>query len=330
MDPEAFDSYLRARFLLDQRTAPAIRRAIGYFEKSLGRDPRYALAWAGLATCYATLPITSDARPRDCFPNTVETVRRALALDISLPEAHIASGIAHFWFDWNWAAAEREFQRARELNPSDSRALMFLAHLYSNLSRHGEALKGIQAAGRLDPLSLIINTHQGQFLYHARRYAEAQRPLERILEVAPRFWIARVIHGLILGVRGRLREALREFSAGYRYSYGNTFAPALRGYTLGALGNSAAARTLLRELDRRARRTYVPPVHPSLVRLGLSEPAAALDDLEKAVEERDVRLVFLAVEPRWDPLRTHPQFEKLSKRIGFPTAPAGNRRPSHQ
>ncbi|MGC2421750.1 MAG: winged helix-turn-helix domain-containing protein [Candidatus Acidiferrales bacterium] len=318
MDPEVFDYYLRARFLLDQRTAPAIRRAIGYFEKSLERDPRYAQAWAGLATCYATLPITSDARPLDCFPKTTETVRRALALDISLPEAHIASGIAHFWFDWNWAAAEREFRRACELNPSDSRARMFLAHLHSNLGRHGEALKEIQAAGRLDPFSLIINTHQGQFLYHARRYAEAQRPLERVLEIAPRFWIARIIHGLILGVRGRLRKALREFSAGYRYSYGNTFAPALCGYTLGALGNFAAARSLLREIERRARRGYVPPVHPSLVRLGLSESEAALDELERAVEERDVRLAFLAVEPRWDPLREHSRFEKISKSVGLP------------
>ncbi len=323
LDPEVYDSYLRARSLWDHRTAPSIRGAIGYFEKALRGDPGYAQAWAGLATCYATLAITSDARPRDCFPAAKVAVARALALDGSLPEAHVATGTVHFWYDWDWAGAEREFRRSRELNPSDSHGRMFLAHLHSNLGRHEEALAEIQAARQLDPLSRIVNTHEGQFLYNARRYDEALRPLERVLELAPRFWVARMIHGLVLGARRRFRDALREFAKAYQYSYGNTFALGLRGYTLGASGNSGAARRVLRELERKARRSYVPPVHRSLICLGLSERTAAMEALENAIEQRDVRLTFLSVEPRWDALRNLPEFEEVCKQVGLPKGSVG-------
>jgi TolB-like protein/Flp pilus assembly protein TadD len=324
VDPDVYDSYLRARYLWDQRTTPAIRAAIGYFEKALQRDSGYAPAWAGLGNCFAALALTSNARPRECFPQAGEAAARALALDASLSEAHIARGLVYFWFDWDWLAAEKEFRCAVELHPSNSSARMFLAHLHSNLQRHDEAVPEIRAARRLDPLSLIVNTHEGQFLYNARRYNEASAPLERVLELAPRFWLAHLVLGKLCGVRQRFREALAEFAKAYRYSYGNLEPAGLRGYTLGMSGRAASARRVLRELERHARRRYVPPLIRSLIWLGLAEHTAALEALENAAEERDVRLTFLAVEPRWDPLRTHPQFERLCRRVGLPRGQAGH------
>lgn len=317
-DPEVYDSYLRARYLWAQRTASSVRRAIDYFEHALGRDARYARAWAGLGACHAVLPITGDFRPRDSFPRAKEAAARALDLDDTLPEAHVVRGIVHFWFDWNWASAEREFDRARRLNPSDCEARMFLAHLHSNLARHEEALTGIRAARSLDPLSLIATTHEGQFLYHARRYDEAVAPLERVLELAPRFWIAHIVLGKVWGVRKLFRQALAHFVRAYRYSLGNTEAEALRGYTLGLSRRAAGARRVLRELEQQSRRRYIPPVHRALISLGLGERGAALEELEKAVEERDVRLTFLAVEPRWESLRADPRFVAICKRLRLP------------
>jgi len=282
-----------------------------------------ARADAGSCESLASLALASDARPRECFPRAGEAAARALALDASLSEAHIARGLVYFWFDWNWMAAEQEFHRAVELHPSNSSAHMFLAHLHSNLQRHDEAILEIRSARHLDPLSRVVNTHEGHFLYNARQYDEAIAPLKRVLELAPRFWVAHLVLGKLFGVCQRFREALAEFAKAFRYSYGNTEPLGLRGYTLGMSGRAATARHVLRELERRARGCYIPPLHRSLIWLGLEEHTAALEALENAVEERDVRLTFLAVEPRWDPLRTHPQFERLCKRVGFPKGPRG-------
>ncbi len=318
VDAEVYDSYLRARYLWDQRTPTGVRGAIRHFEKALERDSRYAPAWAGLGTCYAVLPITSDTRPLDTFPRAKEAIDRALKIDGALPEVYVAQGITHFWFDWDWPAAERSLRRASELNPSDSSAALFLAHLHSNLGRHAEAIAEIRSARQTDPVSRLLNTHEGQFLYNARRYEEAMPPLLRVLELAPQFWIAHIVLGKLWGVAGHHRKALAEFAKAFRYSGGNTEAAGLRGYTLGISRQPAAARRVLGELRRRARASYVPPFARALVSLGLGEREATLEALEVAVEERDVRLTFLAIEPRWDPLRSHPRFRKVYERVGLP------------
>jgi hypothetical protein len=142
--------------------------------------------------------------------------------------------------------------------------------------------------------------------------------LEPLLQRAPRFWVARIVLGKIFGVRTQIRQALEQFSAAQRYSEGNTEGAGLRGYTLSKSGKSAQARRLLQELQVRSRSLYVPPVHRALVLLGLGERAEMNDALAEAVEERDVRLTFLGVEPRWDPLRKTAEFESIRQRVGLP------------
>jgi TolB-like protein/Tfp pilus assembly protein PilF len=318
VDPPVYDLYLRGRFLWEQRTGPSIKQAIRHFEKALASDSAYAPAWAGLATCYAIQAITSDSRPGDTFPLAREASDNAIALDDKLPQGHIARGIVSFWFDWNWDAAEREFRLASELNPNDPSARMFRAHLYSNLARHAEALAGIREALMLDPLSRILNTHQAHFLYNARRYDNAADVLEPLLSRAPRFWVARIVLGKIYGMRKQLKQALDQFTAAHRYSHGNTESVGLRGYTLGNSGNIAQARRVLRELEVRSRSHYVPPIHRALASLGLGEREKVNSALAEAVAERDVRLTFLAIEPRWDELRGDKQFEDIRRRVGLP------------
>ncbi len=318
IDPTVYDLYLRGRFLWEQRTGPSVRQAIRHFERALERDSAYAPAWAGLATCYAILPITGDSRPRDAFPLAREASDNALALDERLPQGHVARGIVHFWYEWNWDAAEREFRLAGSLSPNDPGAQMFLAHVHSNLAQHGDAIREIREARLLDPLSRILNTHEAQFLYNARRYDDAADLLERLLQMAPRFWVARIVRGKVAGVRQQNAQALKDFSLAHRYSGGNTEALGLRGYTLGISGKLAQARRVLHALKLQSLRRYVPPVHRALVLLGMGEHAGLLDVLSEAVEERDVRLTFLAIEPRWNPLRSSAEFEAIRKRVGLP------------
>lgn len=318
VDPEAHDYYLRARDLWNRRTPPAIERAIHYFEKALQIDPKYAPAWAGLGYCHAIRPITSDLRPRECFPQARVAAEKALALDGKLPEGHVVRGIVHFWFDWDWESAEQKFRYAIELSPSESNARLYLAHLFSNLTRHVRASEEIRLARRLDPLSRMVNTQEGHFLYNARRYDAAVLPLERALELDPGFWVAHITMGKLHGVQLRYREALAEYAKAFRYSSGNTEALAHRAYTLGVSGRRSEGRSVLRALELKGKRLYVPPLHRSLARLGLGESSAALEALDEALEERDVRLTFLAVEPRWDRLRSYPTFRRLLQRVGLP------------
>ena len=319
LNPEMHDLYLRARYLWNQRTSAAIRQAITHFHTALQLDPGYAPAWAGLATDYAVLPITADARPGEMFARARKAAARALHLDPTLAEAQVARGIIHLWWEWDWAAAEQHFRRAIAINPSDSDAHMFLAHLFSDLGQHDQALAEIRTARRLDPVSAIVNTHEGQFLYAARRYQEALAPLQRALQLAPQFWVTHIVLGKVLGMTKNYRGALAAFTRAHRYSQGNTEASALRIYTLSVTGQTAAARRVLRDLRRRAARVFVPPLHLALAHLGLGEHVAALDELDRALRERDVRLTFLAVEPRWDPLRDHPRFLSLLRRVGLLT-----------
>lgn len=317
LNPEMHDLYLRARYLWSQRTSPSIRQAITHFQTALQLDPAYAPAWAGLSMCYAVLPITADAPPSQVFPQGRDAAARALHLDPTLPEAHVARGVIHLWSEWDWTAAEQHFRRAIAANPSDSDAHMFLAHLFSDLGKHEQALAEIRIALRLDPVSAIVNTHEGHFLYSARRYQEALAPLQRALQLAPQFWVAHIVLGKVLAMTKNYPQALAAFRRAHRCSHGNTEALALRAYTLAVAGQTAAARRVLRDLQRRAARFFVPPLHRALAHLGLGEHKTALDELERAFQERDVRLTFLAVEPRWDPLRAHSRFRALLRRVGL-------------
>ncbi len=318
VDPDLYDRHLRARFLAGQRDATSVSRAIRGFEEILAIDERFAPAWAGLALCLSRGPITSDARPTPTFARARLAVERTLALDAQLAEAHLAKGIIDFWHAWDWHGAEAAFGEAQRLDPSDSEAVMFAAHLRSNLGGHEDALSLIARARRLDPLSPIVGTHAGHFLYNARRYDDALPALERVIEFAPRFWVTHLVLGKTLGMRRRHLAAARAFARAERLSGGNTEAPALRVYTLAGAGDRAGARRLMRRLDARARERYVPPLHRALAWLGLGERRAALEMLDLALEERAVLLPVLSVEPRWAALRAAPSFNRITKAVGLP------------
>lgn len=313
----AYELYLRGRYHLFKLTPPEVRKGLEFFQEAVRVDPSYALAYAGIADAYRTLPITSDVAPTEAFPKAKEAVTKALELDDSLAEAHAILGFIKFWFDWDWAGSESEFRRAIELNPNNADAHRGYAHLLSNIGRHEEALREVERARELDPLSLITNTLQGQFLHFSGRDDEAVRSFEKAFELDPNFWVAHTHLAYVLIHKKMYGQALTELEKAREQSRGNTTTIALTGYVMALSGERVRARGVLEELRSLSRERYVPPYNMAIVHHGLGEREEALAWLEKAFEGRDVLLTFVAVDTKWDALRSDQRFVSLLERMNL-------------
>lgn len=308
---EAYESYLKGRFFVSLAQP---RRAIEFFEESIHHDPGYALAHAGLADIYSRLPIAADVRSDEPIRKARVAVSRALQIDPDLAEAHTAAGWIHFYYSWNWRASERAFRRAIQLNPADFSAHLGYAHLLSNTSRHEEALREVDRAIALDPVSPLAHVLKAQFLLHAGRYEESLVQTERALEISPRFWIALNQLGRARMRMGQHEEAIAAFrSAGETSDAAAPLLAAANGLALS--GRIDEARSLLASSEKLRKNSYMPPYRLALVQHALGERSLALDLLERAFHEKDVRMVFLAVEPQWHDLRGNPRFESLLERM---------------
>lgn len=314
---KAYDLYLLGRHSWNKITPPEIRKSIGFFNQALELDPDYALAHAGLAEAYYSLPITSDVPPSEAFPPAKAAARKAVEIDEALSHPHACLAFVHFWFDWNWAAAEREALRAIDLDPHSPFAHLAYAHLLSDLGRHAEAIAEQARARELEPLSLIINALEGQCFYYAGRDEEALSCLLRTLEIEPHFWIAHLTLGKVHLRQGKYDEAMVDFTRARQFSEDNSETVSMVGYTMARAGEVSGARAVLEELKTAAVHKYVPPHNMAMIYNGLGESDQAFAWLEKAHEDRDVRLSFLRVDPKWDSQRADPRFASILKRVGL-------------
>ncbi len=315
-NPEAHDAYLRGRYHWAKRTLAETRKAIEYFRKATDAEPTYAKAYAGLADCYITLPITSDREPKDCFPKAITGVSKALELDQNLAEAHTSLGTIRFWFDWDWSGAHECYQRALQINPNYVLARLYRAHCFSNAGRHAEAIAEIHRAVRLDPLSPILNTLLAAFLYHARRYDEAVAGFHNAVELAPRFWVAHVNFAKVYEQTGEYDRAIAELELARTFSDGNTEPISLLGYVWAKSGRLAEAENVLAELLTLARQKYVPPVNIAVVYAGLGKQDSVFEWLERGLQDRDVHMTFLR-DPKWDGLKENLRFTKILRQVGL-------------
>lgn len=311
-DPEAYDLYLKGRFFISLAQP---RQAIELFERAVNKDPNFALAHAGLADIYSRLPIAADVPSREAIPRATEAALKALEIDDRLAEAYTALGWIDFYYEWDWEGSEANHRRALEINPGDFSARLGYAHLLSNTSRHEEALREVERAIRLDPLSPLANALKGQFLFHARRYPEAVEQLRKTLEINPAFWVALVQLGRSYEREGRYEEAFQAFRKA-RESGGTTAPLSFAGYTYAASGRREEAEHVLRELLRSlSEGAYVPPYNVALIYHGLGDTTEAMRWLERAYDERDARMVFLGVDPLWDSLRSDARYTGLLERM---------------
>jgi TolB-like protein/Flp pilus assembly protein TadD len=314
---EAYQLYLTGRYHSARLIPPETRAAIGFFQQAIDLDSTYALAYFGLAEANRSLAITADVPSKDCLPRAKAAATKALELDDSLAEAHASLSFVLIWFDWDWAGGEMEARRAVALNPNSAMAHFAYAHILSDLGRHNEAVAEGMRARELDPVFLLVRAIEGMFLHHARRNDEALETLGKALELDPNFWVAHLTLGKVYIQQRKYPAAIAEFTKARELSHGNSEAIASIGYAAALAGDNARARSVLEELKALSNQHYVPPVNIGLLYNGLGDQNEALSWLEKACEERDVRLTLLKVDPRWDSFRANPRFAKILKRIGL-------------
>jgi len=315
---EAYQLYLKGRYHLAKYTPPEIQTGISYFQQAIEIDPSYALAYVGLADGYRTFGLVGEMPATDFFPKAKAAAQRAIEMDDTLAEAHAELGFTIFWYDWDWNAAESQLKRALELNPNNADTHLFYAHLLSNTGRHAEGLAEVKRARELDPLDLRINGLEAQFLIHAGKLDEALAFLHKTLELNPNNWFAHMFASSAYTEKGMFAEAVAEARKARELNSANSQPIAQLGYALAKSGQQAEARGLLEELLRLSTQRYVSPGNIALIYNGLGERDQTLAWLEKGYEQRDPKMVFLKVEPKWNNLRADPRFQDLLRRVGFP------------
>ena len=316
---EAYQLYLRGRYHYFKLTEPEIRKSISLYQQAIDADPTYALAYAGIADAYRTLPLAGWNMPsKEAFPQAKAAAKKALEIDEKLAEAHIVLGWVGFLYDWDWTAAESELKRAIELSPNNSDALRAYAHLLSNSGRHEEAIAEAKRARELDPLSLITNALDSQFLFYAGRDEEAIARLRETLELEPNFWAAHNILARIYIRQKRFEEAIAALNRAKELSGGSAEPVTQLGYALAKSGKREQGLAALEELKTSAADRYVPAYNFAMIYNGLGEKNEALKYLQKSAQEREVQISFIKIDTRWDELRADPRFQDLLRRVGLP------------
>jgi len=317
-DTEAYQLYLKGRYHLNRLTDDGFFKGRDYFQQAIDKDPNYALAYAGLADAYNALGGFDTLASKETFPKAREAAEKALKLDESLAEAHSALAVVKFSYDWEFAAAEREFRRALEINPNYSDAHKMNSYYLTAMGRFDDALKEMTRAQELDPLNLEKIAGSGEVLYHQRRYDQAIEQYGKALEMDPNSGFVHWALGRTLLAQGKYDEAVAELKKSIPLSGESPDEPAelARAYALS--GRRDEARKILEELKSLSARKQVAPSVVAAIYGALGDKAQAFELFERAFKERDVILVLLNVEPMFDPLRSDQRFAELASRVGLP------------
>jgi TolB-like protein/DNA-binding winged helix-turn-helix (wHTH) protein/Flp pilus assembly protein TadD len=316
-DTEAFQLYLQGRYFWNKRTAENIQKAIEYFTRATEKDPKFALAYSGLADSYMLLGINDylGTNPRDAIPQAKAAANKALALDDTLAEAHTSLGFMSYVYDFDWVNSERHFRRAIELNPNYATAHHWYALSLSMVKRFEESEEEIRKALQLDPSSLIINNDYGDTSYYSRRYDQAVAQYKKTVELEPRFALAHQGLGRVYAEQKRYDEAIAEFNQAMEISGRRPGLLALLGYAYGMSGRKTEAERILHELKSLGERQSVLPFNFTRVYIGLNDQKKAMEWMEKNFKERQYALIILGVEPAYDSLRDEPRFQEMLKEL---------------
>jgi adenylate cyclase len=316
VNPEAYQLYLKGRYLWNKRTGEDLKKALEYFEQAIEKDPNYALAYAGLADSYFVLPEYIPFPPKEAFLKGEEAALKALEIDDTLAEAHTSLAAIKRNL-WDWDGSEEEFKRAIDLNPGYATAHHWYAYNLMLVGRHDESIAEIKIAQELDPHSLIINANVGFILYYDRRYNQAIEHYKNRLEMDPSFEVLHYYLGMAYIQMGKYEEAIAEFQEAMTLSKEFLVARAWLGHAYAASGEIEKAMKVINELKELSKNEYVSPYYIASIYAGLDQKDKAFQCLEEAYEKSDTYMIYLKVDPSVDSLRSDPRFTELLKRIGL-------------
>ena len=315
-NPEAYQLYLKGRFFAEKLTEQEVNKGIEYFRQAIRVDPNYALAHEGLSYAYYT---SNDffSTPQESMPKAREAAEKALELDDELAQAHVDMAIIHYWYDYDWNSAEREFKRAIELKPDYADAHAYYGWELVSFGRVQEGIAESKRAVELDPLSVEVSETAGQNFYHAHQYDLAIEQLHKTLDLDSHYWLARMLLGLAYEAKGDFPRAIEECEKAREVEASIAWPLAALGHVYAVSGRKHDAETVLKELQNRSRVRYVPAYNFAEVQIGMGHEEQALAMLEKAGADRSMLLTLLTSDPEFDSLRSTSRFKDLVRRIGL-------------
>jgi TolB-like protein/DNA-binding winged helix-turn-helix (wHTH) protein/Tfp pilus assembly protein PilF len=312
---EAYQLYLKGLYFWNKRTGEGIKKSIECYDHAVAVDPNYALAYAGMAESYIQGIWHVPFEPKTAILKAREAAKKAIELDESLAEAHVALANVYA-LEWNRADQNREIERAIDLRPDYARARHTHAFCLSVVGSHDRAIEEIKRAEELDPLNLAIGADVGQILYFARRYDECIEQCRKTLEMDPNYEMAHRHLGLAYLEKGMHEEAVREFEKLELLTgpVPATTAWLITAYT--AAGKRPEARKLFEEMKAASSKGYVSPTDLAVAYMALGDNDRSMAMLEKAYQEHSPGLVDINA-PWNDSLRSDPRFADLIKRLGL-------------
>lgn len=317
VDPEAYEAYLRGLYSWHLFTLDGFRSAVDYYNQAIEKDPGYARAYSGLADSYAQLA-GRLLPPNEAMPKAKAAALKALALDDRLAESHLSLGYVKFYYEYDWAGAEEEFKRALQLNPGYPGMHSVYAFYLATRNRFDEALAEIRRASELEPSPGFWSCGEARILYYARRYDQAIELHRKTRERYPRAGMPCASLGMAYMQENRFEEAIRQYEVTIARSGEETLPTAALGYAYARAGNRAEANKVLNQLLSLRQKRFVSAYDMAVLYVGLGDKEQVFVLLNKAVEEHAGLLVYLKVDPVFDPLRSDPRFQDLLRRIGLP------------
>jgi TolB-like protein/DNA-binding winged helix-turn-helix (wHTH) protein/Flp pilus assembly protein TadD len=320
VNPDAYEAYLRGRYYLSNQftTEQPLNMAKSYFEESIRKDPGFALAYSGLADSYVYLAFVRQLSPEGAYRPAKEALRKALELDDSIGEAHDTLGLLSWRAEWNWNAAEREFNHAIALAPSYSCAHEDRAVYLSFIGRRAEALAEIAKSRELDPGPSSAMAESAVY-YQLRDYQSLVEASRMGVVSYPNEWVEHYTLGVGYEGTGKLLEAISEYQKAIEISNGDHDATASLAHAFAVIGRRAEAEKILHDFERKSKSAYVSPYMMATIYAGLGDKDKAFEFLERAYQERSLDISWhLKADLRIDNLRSDPRFQDLVRRVGYP------------
>jgi TolB-like protein/DNA-binding winged helix-turn-helix (wHTH) protein/Flp pilus assembly protein TadD len=318
ISPEAYETYLRANYYLDQLD---LQKSIEYYNQAIKLDPNFAPAYAHMARAYFFLAFFGAVSPKEGWSKVKEAAELAVEKDEHLPEGHGALGLAKLHYDWDFVGAEREFQRGLGLNPNNADIRHDYAHYLMAMGRVAESEAESKRALALDPMGDVLNSCLCWHSFAARDYDQSVQLAQRFLTSQPDDPWELTILGWDYEQKRMPEQAVAKFKRAVEVTRDtpfNSFYLAALGHAYAIVGNRPEAESILQTLSERGKKSYVSPFDLALVHAALGDKDEAFALLKKAIAERSTFLVYTKWEPRLDPLRSDPRFTQILKRMGLP------------
>jgi TolB-like protein len=315
---EAYQLYLKGRYFLSKRTEEGLNKSIECFNQAIEKDPGFALAYSGLADANMYLLRIGFLRGlsrKEIYDKAKAAATKALELDDNLAEAHTSLALIKMEYEWDWPGSEREFQRALQLNPGLAEAHHQYSHYLTALGRTSESLAQSRRALELDPLSLVLNGHLAWYYLYARQYDQTLQQCQKTSELDRNYPETAEFRGLAYEQKGMYQEAIAELQRAVGLTGGSRHVKAELGHAYAVAGDTTKASEILDELKSESAQTHISSYDIAVIYLGLDRKDEALEAFENAYQERSEWLRYVKVDPRLDPMRGDPRFEKLANQI---------------